>query len=315
MHVLVTGGAGFIGRHLAVELLRRSCDVTIIDDLRVEPLLAPIGRTQFKPILQMTADDLVGVDAVVHLASFKSVPESFRRPLEQLDNIDSGRHLLELCAEVGVPRVVVASTCEVYGQAELPTAEHRPFAPRSPYAWSKTALEMLARAHQQAAVRGARITVVRLFNVYGPGERPDALVPRLCRSALLRGELPVEGSGSQRRDLSYVSDAVEDLLRVLEESPGGVVNVGTGVSWSVDDVVSVVHGLWPGARKVQLEERPCEIQEFRADVTALRRISPRGEPVPLEAGVRLTFDWWRHRLGLSAEAACRVESGVSEGGA
>lgn len=312
MRVLVTGGAGFIGRHLAVGLLQRSEEVIVVDDLRVEPLLAPVGTFLLKSVLNMNEQDLDGIDAVCHLASFKSVPESFGRPVEQLDNVDSARHLLTLCAKVGIPRVLVASTCEVYGVAHVPTAESHALSPRSPYAFSKAGMEMIAKAHQYVPGGRTEVTVVRLFNVYGPGERPDALVPSMCQNALLRGVLPIEGSGSQRRDLSYISDTVRHLMVILDQSPGGVVNVGSGISWSVEDIAHAVQALHSEARVEYRPERPQEIGEFLADVGRLRELDGLQEQVPLNTGLRQTFQWWSQRLGICETAPGVVHAAIEE---
>ncbi|WP_432570112.1 NAD-dependent epimerase/dehydratase family protein [Kineococcus sp. SYSU DK005] len=294
--VLVTGGAGFIGRAVSSAFLARSVAVDVVDDLRVAPLQQPLGNLMVKSVLDMDESDLDGVEVVYHLASHKSVPESFDRPLEYLDNIDSGRHLLRLCAASSVSRVIIGSTCEVYGNASmLPSAEHSPMSPMSPYAASKVALEMLARAHQQS--RGqVEVTIARLFNVFGPGERTDALVPRLCHSALVRAELPIEGSGLQRRDLSYVDDTVDKLVALARGPYVPVVNVGSGRSWSVRDVALQIQQLAADATFVDLPGRRNEIAEFCADTSVMDSLHPRARaatPVPI--GIARTFDWWSQR--------------------
>ncbi|MDX6759553.1 MULTISPECIES: NAD-dependent epimerase/dehydratase family protein [Streptomyces] len=296
--ILVTGGAGFIGGHLARALVASGEEVTVLDDLRVPPMIPPEGTGKFveKPVLALSERDLADVRLVYHLASHKSVPRSFKHPLEYLDNVDSGRHLLALCADAGVPRVVVGSTCEVYGEAdELPTPESSPLSPRSPYAASKVGLEMLAGAHQRAP-GGPEVGVVRFFNVYGPGERPDALIPRLCANLLTREEIPVEGDGEQRRDFTYIADVVDKLIALAGRPLPPVVNLGSGRSFSVNDVVHVLRKSFPDAEVVRKASRPNEIAEFRAS-TALqnRQIGPRPGAVDLEEGIRLTLAWWGAR--------------------
>lgn len=293
--VLVTGGAGFIGRALTQALLEQSVNVVVVDDLRMTPLQPPLGELRQKPVLAMDRHDLDGVDTIYHLASFKSVPESFDQPLQYLDNVDSVRHLLDLCQESRVGRVVIGSTCEVYGEAAtLPTREDAALAPRSPYAASKVALEMITRAHQQAG--HSEIVVARLFNVFGPGERPDALVPRVCRSALLDGKIAVEGSGMQRRDLSYIDDTVDRLLVLARARCNAVVNVGSGESWAVAEVVAEVERLAPWARRVAHPARRAEIAEFRADTTLMASLQDRpAPPTAVTTGIRQTFAWWQAR--------------------
>ncbi|WP_324605611.1 NAD-dependent epimerase/dehydratase family protein [Streptomyces niger] len=296
--MLITGGAGFIGGHLARHLVAEQADVVVVDDLRAEPLISPEGTGKFleKPVLDMTEQDVEGVRLVYHLASHKSVPRSFRQPLDYLDNVDSGRHLLDLCAGVGVERVIVGSTCEVYGQAEtLPTPEDAPLSPRSPYASSKVALEMLAQAHQRAG-GFPEVGVVRFFNVYGPGERPDALVPRLCANLLLRNELPIEGDGQQRRDFTYISDVVRKLEMLAHGDIAPVINLGSGHSYSVSEVVGFLRDISPTAETVRKPGRVNEISEFRAGTTLQDRLlAPSHISVDMATGVHETLSWWESR--------------------
>ncbi|WP_199931326.1 NAD-dependent epimerase/dehydratase family protein [Streptomyces sp. CB02923] len=296
--ILITGGAGFIGGHLARALTASGEEVTVLDDLRVPPMVPPEGTGKFleKPVLALEDRDLADVRLVYHLASYKSVPRSFKQPLDYLDNVDSGRHLLSLCTDVGVPKVIVGSTCEVYGEAgTLPTPETGPLSPRSPYAASKVGLEMVARAHQRAA--GApEVGVVRFFNVYGPGERPDALVPRLCGTLLSRNELPVEGDGEQRRDFTYITDVVDRLIALADRPLAPVVNLGSGRSSSVNDVVRILREGSPGAEVTRNASRPNEIREFRADTTLQDRLlGSRPAGVAIEEGVLRTLEWWQSR--------------------
>ncbi|MFI5781188.1 NAD-dependent epimerase/dehydratase family protein [Nocardia sp. NPDC051570] len=296
--VLITGGAGFIGGHLARAMVALGYEVDVVDDLRVPPMVSPDGSAKLleKPVLDLDEDDLANVGIVYHLASHKSVPRSFNQPLDYLDNIDSCRHLLALCTGVGTPKVVVASTCEVYGEASvLPTPEGAPLAPRSPYAATKVGVEMIARAHQRA--EGApEVGIARFFNVYGPGERPDELVPRLCANLLVRNELPVEGDGEQRRDFSYVTDTVRKLTELATGPLAAIVNIGSGRSFSVNDVVRVLQERSPDARVVRKPARINEIREFRADTKLqICQIGDLPGQTSLAEGIRRTFDWWADR--------------------
>ncbi|ATE54304.1 MULTISPECIES: NAD-dependent epimerase/dehydratase family protein [Actinosynnema] len=308
--VLITGGAGFIGAHLAAELTARGCAVVPVDDLRVAPLQPPPAGLLVKSVLDLDRSDLDGITAVYHLASHKSVPESFERPLDYLDNVDSGRHLLRLCEQAGTPRVLVGSTCEVYGNSlALPNTEAAPLAPRSPYASSKVALEMIARNHQQR--RGSRVTVVRLFNVYGPGERADALVPALCLRAAQGRGLPIEGTGRQCRDFSYVADTVHKLAGLLHAPPAPTVNLGSGRSRSVLEVAALLREIRPGLELEFQPGRRDEIDEFRADTTVQDGLLGLPPAVTgMREGVRRTYDWWA--AGLVDVPAARTPLLVKE---
>ncbi|MCX4850446.1 NAD(P)-dependent oxidoreductase [Streptomyces sp. NBC_00893] len=292
--VLVTGGAGFIGRHLTAALRSAGMTVHSVDDLRVRPLADPDGSLVRKSVRELTPNDVSGVDVVYHLASDKSVPLSFVQPLQYLDNLESTAHLMRVCADAAVPRVLIASTCEVYGRAaRLPTEESAPLAPLSPYAASKVAMEMVARTYQECADSGMDTTIVRFFNVYGPGERPDAVIPGFCLGALTDGSLCVEGAGTQRRDFSYIDDVVDQLVQLTAAAPVPVVNIGSGVSASVLEIAAIVRELCPNATVRWTRSRPNEIPEFRSDVSLQRSLfSLRTPSVGLREGVERTLRWW-----------------------
>jgi nucleoside-diphosphate-sugar epimerase len=291
---LVTGGAGFIGHHLSEFLVRQGHQVSVIDDLSEQPLLPLMPYHVGAPVESLSANDLAGVDTVFHLASIKSVPQSFVRPRSYLRNIDAMRHLSDLCAAAGVRRLVVASSCEIYGvDDELPSKETHALSPRSPYAQSKVAIEAICKMMQADPRSRTDCTIVRLFNVYGPGERADALIPAFCRNALLEGSITIEGTGRQRRDFSHISDVVPRLAAIAAVSRLPVVNLGSGRSTSVLRIAEIIQSLMPGVKVRHAEARPMEIAEFLADVSLANRVLPRpGRLTDIRDGARATFDWW-----------------------
>lgn len=295
--VLVTGGAGFIGRHLVGALRADGRDVRVIDDLCVPPLLDPPPELIRKCVAEMEPQDLDGVECIVHLAAWRNVPDSFCYPLRYLDNIHSAAHLLDIARRSGTPRVIVGSTCEVYGSAEqLPTPEGACMAPQSPYAMSKAAVEFVAGIHAVGG-DGPEISIARLFNVYGPGNRPDTVAASFCRSAICDGVVRVEGDGEQRRDFSPVSRTVAQLTGLVDHhDPPSVVNLGSGSSRSVNEIADVVCSLFPGTRVEYLPARPREIVEFRADTTLADAALRLPAPPSFEDGIRETSLWWKSYL-------------------
>ncbi|MFF9819385.1 NAD-dependent epimerase/dehydratase family protein [Streptomyces sp. NPDC014006] len=144
---------------------------------------------------------------------------------------------------------------------------------------------------------GTDVTVARLFNVYGPHERPDALVPRLCKSALEGRPLPLEGDALQRRDLTYIADLTPRLARLAILPALPTVNLGSGVTHSVAEVAEIVRRLHARTTFEPLSERRNEIREFRADVTLERSmLGPVDRPVSLAQGVEATYAWWKAHL-------------------
>ncbi|MBF6330879.1 NAD-dependent epimerase/dehydratase family protein [Nocardia transvalensis] len=292
---LITGAAGFIGRHLAVALEARGNEVVGIDNMSVEQLQEYGGACLVvKDVHDLSHDDLAGVDIVVHLASAKNVPRSFGEPQTYASNASMALHLLKTAHTAGVSRVLIGSTCEVYGdQGGGPLPEALPVFPRSPYAASKAAMEMAARvyqlAHKEAGSPG--ITIVRIFNVYGPGERADALIPSFCHAALNFGRLPIEGHGRQRRDFTFIDDAVDDLITALPSSRN-VLNLGCGTTASVLEIAELVRGHVSGVTIEHHAERPNEIASFRSN----RGCKECRSRIGLGEGIGRTVAWWRRQI-------------------
>ncbi|MEU5896775.1 MULTISPECIES: NAD-dependent epimerase/dehydratase family protein [unclassified Streptomyces] len=288
--ILVTGAAGFLGRHLVRALHAQGLDVLAVDNLCVPPVEAPPDDLLCASVLDLTAEDLRGVTCIYHLSAWKSVPDSFSHPYRCVENVRAGEHVLRLARAAGVARVVVASSCEVYGTTQTPTREDAPLAPRSAYAMSKAAVDCLAAVVRRG---GQDVTVARLFNVYGPGERPDAVVPAFCQGALVKGEIVVEGSGRQRRDFSYVTDIVARLVELsLVETCPAIVNLGSGTSHTILELSSWMTRRRPETTITFGPERPLEIEEFRADTALADALFTASDPVGLEAGLEETFSWW-----------------------
>ena len=234
--VLVTGGAGFIGRHVVDELVRAGhavvvADLNRSDDERVETLVGDLRD----PDVRSAAT--AGVDAVVHLAAYTSVLQSVERPAEFLaNNVEMTAGLVELAREQGVETFVLASTNAVAGDVgDSAITERVVPAPLTPYGASKAAAEMLL--HGYAGAFGMRIPMLRLTNVYGGGmQHKDSFIVRLMRAAANDGEVQIYGDGEQRRDLVHVSDVATAFVQALEAWPTGPVVIGGNRSYTVNEI-------------------------------------------------------------------------------
>jgi UDP-glucose 4-epimerase len=231
------------------------------------------------------------------------VPESLADPVEAHDrNVFGAAVVLEAARRAGARRVVLASSCAVYGDDPSPVkAEGREGAPLSPYAASKAAAELVARA--QAAAFGHDILCLRYFNVYGPRQRPDSpyagVIPRFVE-ALAEGRAPtIFGDGRQVRDFVYVDDVVEANVRALT-SPrtfrGDAVNVAGGSPVTILDLLDELRAI-TGRTDVQPRfeaPRPGDIRDSRADVTRLREVLGFVPSTPLLDGLAATVAWQVH---------------------
>lgn len=305
---LVTGVAGFIGSHLATELLRQAWFVTGLDTR--SPASDPVAaenlagltadpRFQFAGA-DVTVGDLAflceGVDAVFHLAALPGVRRSWGDRFGDYlaCNVLGTQRLLEACAATDVPRLVFASSSSVYGPgAGRPSREDDLPLPLSPYGVSKLAAERLCLAY--ASQRGAATSVValRYFSVYGPRQRPDMAFSRIMRAALSGRAMSLYGTGAQRRDFTYISDAVAaTVAAATADARAGVVNVASGRSVPLSEARKAITGLAgteiPAQRRVA---RPGDVDVTTADLAKAGKLLGYQPAVALEEGLRRQWEW------------------------
>jgi nucleoside-diphosphate-sugar epimerase len=299
---LVTGGAGFIGRWVVAELLARSAEVIVLDDLsggRESNLAGLAGRPGFREFVVGDIRDrrLVGAllgrgaDLVLHLAARINVQESIDRPQETFDSDVVGTFgLLELCRQKRVGFLFM-STCMVYARAEdSAISERHPTFPASPYAAAKLSAEALTLAWGQAY--GLPVTVVRPFNTYGPFQKTTGeggVVSVFCRRALAGEALNIYGSGEQTRDLLYATDCARFVVEAAAnpKARGQVLNAGTG-------------------RDVSINALAAMISPDPAQIVHVPHIHPQSEIL------RLCCDYSRARELLGWEPRVRLEEGVEQ---
>lgn len=302
MNVLVTGGAGFIGAHLAEALVARGHTVRVLDDLfsgsqaDVPPSAELIiGSVVDERTVRAAVD---GIEVIFHLAAHRSVPRSVDHPLDtDLANVHGTITVLTAARDAGVRRVVYASSSSVYGATDqLPTPEYASTAPRSPYAVSKLAGEHYCRVFTD--VFSLETTALRYFNVYGPRQPPESqyagVIP-LFVDALRRGTpLIVHGDGKQSRDFTYVEDAVTATLAAAEApvASGRVYNVAGGEPHSLLELLAILGRLLDTSPHPEhVDERPGDVRRTWADPTAAVRDLGFSCVVSFEEGLRRTVAW------------------------
>jgi UDP-glucose 4-epimerase len=279
--VVVTGGAGFIGSHLADELAHRGCDVIILDDLstgrleNIESLLAH-GGAQFVEgsiaDLSLLHRILQGADVVFHQAAIASVPASIEQPIVSHEvNVTGTLNVLVAAKEAGVGKVVCASSSAVYGDTPAPSKrEDMSPCPQSPYAVTKLVGEYYCGVFQE--LFGMPTVNLRYFNVYGKRQDPNsqyaAAIPKFV-SRVLEGNPPIiYGDGEQSRDFVFVRDVVEANILAAGSSATGVFNIGTGTSITINDLVRLVVKIMDSALvPVYHETRPGEVKHSLADIS------------------------------------------------
>jgi len=236
MRVLITGGAGFIGYHLASALLKKGEDVILLDNFNdfYDPAIKrrnvhDLGLAAAVPVYEIDILDRenlrrafssVRPEAVVHLAAWAGVRPSLEKPdLYSAVNVTGTVNLLELAREFSTRCFVFGSSSSVYGgNKKIPFSESDPVdRPVSPYAATKRAGELLC--HTYAHNFSMHITCLRFFTVYGPRQRPEMAVHKFAQLMFDGKEVPIFGSGASRRDYTYVEDIVDGILAAIEVNP------------------------------------------------------------------------------------------------
>ena len=316
MRVLLTGGAGFIGSHVAQALLGRGDEVTIVDDLNAfyDPAVKRSNLDEIREsgdfrFLEADIRDVPRMeklfaegrfDAVIHLAAMAGVRPSIQDPALYVSvNLDGSCVLFEQAARHGVERFVFASSSSVYGNNEkVPFHEDDPVDhPISPYAATKKAGELLA--HTYFHLHGLPMTCLRFFTVYGPRQRPEMAIHRFC-ALIEKGEpVPLFGDGSSRRDYTYIDDITDGVLRALDRPRGfRVYNLGESRTTTLSRLVELIEEAL-GKRAV-IDRRPMQpgdVRETYADVSRAREELGYVPSVTVEEGIPRFVRWFRGRRG------------------
>jgi UDP-glucose 4-epimerase len=310
--VLVTGGAGFIGSHIAHALVRRGDQVRVLDNLSTGNLanLAEVrDRIEFIEADLNDADKVAravkGVDCIFHEAAIASVPRSIERPLDTNAACVTGTlALLDAARKAGVRRLVYAASSSAYGNQ--PAASKRESdlpMPISPYGAAKVAAEFYCQAF--AAMGEIETVALRYFNVFGPRQDPNseysAVIPRFI-TLMLGGERPtVFGDGYQSRDFTFVGDVVEGNLRAADAAgvSGRVFNIATGNQVNLLELLAALNRLLKtNVEPIFAPPRAGDVRESLADITLARQHLNYEPQVRFEEGLRRSIDYY---VGLVAK--------------
>lgn len=313
MRVLVTGGAGFLGSHLCEAMLARGDEVVAIDNFATGrrgtvKRLSENGRFSFIENDICAAPPVPGrIDAIAHLACPASPDEYMRLPLETLSIGSHGSEFVLRLAELNHCRVLLTSTSEVYGDPlERPQREEywgnvNPIGPRSVYDESKRYAEALFMATRR--VRGVNTGIVRIFNTYGPGLRPNdgRVVSNFIAQALHGDPLTIYGEGRQTRSFCYVSDLVDGLLRMLASGEAGPINLGNPTEISILELAETILRLTGSESALEFRPMPQDDPASRQpDISKAGKLLGWTPQVSLIDGLEKAIAWQR---GLAAAHA------------
>jgi UDP-glucose 4-epimerase len=300
--VLVTGGAGFVGSHVADAFLARRDDVLVVDDLSTGRRDNVPENAAFERLDVADADALdrtfeTGVDVVCHLAAQASVTVSVADPvLDCTSNVVGTLNVCESARRRGAPVVFASTGGGLYGdRAPRPTRETFASEPLSPYGASKLSGE--AYVATWSRLYGMANVVLRLGNVYGPRQNPhgEAGVVAIFSGLLLDGAPPaLRGEGKPTRDYVYVTDVANAFVAAADGERAGTYNVGTGRETSTARLLEVLQDAAGTAiEPLQVELQPGELRSSALDSSLIERELGWRATVDLEAGLRQTLDWYR----------------------
>ena len=307
---LVTGGAGFIGSNISEELVKRGEKIRILDNFST-------GKREnivkFKDGIELIEGDLrdleivkramVGVDFVLHQGALPSVERSIKDPLTTTRvNILGTLNVLLVALQLGVKRVVYASSSSVYGDTPtLPKKEGMKTGPQSPYAVTKLIGEEYCRIYYSSY--GLEIVCLRYFNVFGPRQDPGsqyaAVIPKFI-TLMLRGKSPpIYGDGEQSRDFTFIDNVVEANLEACKAkgASGGVFNIACGKSVTINELVQRLNGILQiGIEPTYQSPRKGDVRHSLADISQAQKTLHYSPEIGFGTGLEKTVQWFRDAL-------------------
>ena len=302
----VTGGAGFIGSNLLRTLSLEENEVIVVDDLttglqeNLEGLNLKFiqGSITNKTLLDKV---FANADVIVHLAARGSVPRSIEDPVATHDvNVKGTLNVLETCRQNN-SHLIFTSSSSVYGSnIDLPKIEKMWMRPLSPYAASKLSGESFV--HSYISAYGLRSTALRLFNVFGPLQRPDheyaAVLPKWIWKAINGEEIELHGDGSQTRDFTYVKNVCEviDFAIFNNIYDNDFTNLAFGNNISLLQVIELLRSDFPELRVKKLENRLGDVRDSQNDPSKLMSLFPNIQPTSFEQGFKETVAWLKGKL-------------------
>ncbi len=311
--VLVTGAGGFIGSHLAEELVRQGAAVTAFVHYNGSGRRGWLDSSPLVNDLKVLAGDItdqesvreamLGQEVVFHLAALIAIPYSYSAPRSYVrTNVEGTLNVVQAARDLGTPKVIHTSTSEVYGTAlHVPIDEGHPLQGQSPYSASKIGADKIAESYYLSF--GVPVVVARPFNTFGPRQSARAVIPTII-TQLYKGEQVKLGNLSPTRDLNYVSNTVQGFLACASspQAVGQTVNLGSGREISIGDLARLIAKLM--GKEILVAEDTQRIRPENSEVERLLACTKLSQEllnwksqISLEDGLRLTIEWTKDHLG------------------
>lgn len=312
--VLITGGAGFIGSHLAENLVAEGYRVICIDDFNdyYDPRIKweNIAGLQARPEFRLVKGDITDnetlekifsawkINQVVHLAARAGVRPSLRQPaLYEKVNVGGTINLLEQCVKHQVKKFVFGSSSSVYGeQDQIPFSEDdRIERPISPYAATKRAAELICYTYHH--LYQLSVTCLRFFTVYGPRQRPEMAIHKFTSLIYQRQPIPLYGDGSSSRDYTFISDIISGVRAAISRNFGyEIINLGNSSPIQLKELVRLIEDAL--GLKARIDFQPPQsgdVTRTYADISKAQKLLGYHPEVPIEEGIALFVDWFKRR--------------------
>ncbi len=322
--ILVTGGAGFIGSNIAEALIARGCRVVVLDDLssgRLDNIDQLLHNRNFNFIRGSILDSgllrsimkTYQISGISHHAAIASVTKSILDPVKTIEtNITGTANIFDIAAESCCRRIVFASSCAVYGDApDSPLREQTPLNPKSPFAVTKAAKEMLAKNF--CDLHSVEIVGLRYFNVYGRRQNfPSgyaAVIPAFIGKAVRNEPLPIEGDGLQSRDFVYIDDVVQaNLLGLaMKNVSGRCFNIGSGSGTSIVELAhAVIRSAGSSSSLLHKPARPGDVRSCLADIEHARSCLGYAPAFTISRGLTETVAWFRKQAKRAIDQSVRT---------
>jgi len=323
-YILVTGGAGFIGSHLAEALLKTGYKVVVVDNfndfydpeikrgnikaikIQMDKLGIPEDHIQIfeRDIREPEQMDKLfatyPIQLVVHLAAMAGVRPSISAPLLYNDvNINGTLNLLELCRKYGVKKFVFASSSSVYGNNKKVPFSETDFVdhPISPYAATKRAGELICYTYHH--LYGMDIACLRFFTVYGPRQRPDLAIHKFTKLIINDQEVPFYGDGTTERDYTFIDDIIEGVVKAIQWVQAGqglyeIFNLGESRTVNLKEMVTTLEKeIGKKAKLKVLPMQPGDVQRTYADITKAQKILGYQPTTAFEDGIKQFIQWYK----------------------